>query len=144
MNMFKELLSNPKKIEPGQLQRHARLHFSSVVSSSHLHQRKADDPIPKSTGSKFVIIGIATYAPEELGLLDRVENSHSQWEHQWRVAVFDVAEWESSADARKFVTQIPVVTQTPILEMWIDGKVVDTKAGLRMVQESLQKSGLLS
>ena len=26
----------------------------------------------------------------------------------------------------------------------VDGKVVDTKAGLRMVQESLQKSGLLS
>ena len=142
--MFKELLSNPKKIEPGQLQRHARMHFPSVVSSSHLQRHKPDDPIPQSTGSKFVIIGIATYAPEELGLLDRVENSHSLWENQWQVAVFDMTEWESSTDTRKFVTQIPLITQTPILEMWIDGKVVDTKAGLRMVQESLQKSGLLS
>jgi hypothetical protein len=142
--MFKELLSNSKKIEPGQLQRHARAQFSSVVSSSHLQQRQPDDPIPKSAGSRFVIIGVATYAQEELGLLDRLENSHSLWEHQWQVAVFDVTEWESPADARKFVTQIPVVAQTPILEMWIDGKVVDAKAGLRKVQESLQQCGLIS
>jgi hypothetical protein len=144
MNMFKELLSNPKRTEPGLLQRHARMQFPSVVGSSHLLQRKPDDPIPKSTGSKFVIIGIATYAQEELGLLDRLENSHSLWESQWQVAVFDVAEWQSSADARRYVTQIPVISQTPILETWIDGNIVDTKAGLRMVQESLQKSGLLT
>ena len=106
--MFKELLSNPQKIEPGQLQKHARMHFPAVVSASHLQQRKPDDPIPKFSGSKFVIIGIATYAQEELGLLDRVENSHSLWDHQWHVAVFDVTEWESPADAHKFVTQMPV------------------------------------
>jgi hypothetical protein len=126
MNMFKELLSNPKKIEPGLLQRHARVEFPTVVDSSHLQQRKPDDPIPKSIGSKFVIIGIATYAQDELGLLDRVENSHSLWEHQWQVAVFDVSEWQSSADARKFVTQIPVIAQTPILEMWIDCGLTET------------------
>jgi hypothetical protein len=144
MIMFKVLLSNPMKIEPGQLQRQARLQFPSVVRSRHLRQRKANDPIPASSGSKFVIIGIATYAQEELGLLDRVENSHSLWENEWEIAVFDVMEWEKPADARKFLTQIPVVTQTPILEMWIDGKVADAKVGLRMVQESLQKSGLLT
>jgi hypothetical protein len=144
MIMFKELLSNPKKMEPGQLQKQARLQFPAVVRSSHLQERKPDDPIPQSIGSKFVIIGVATYAQEELGLLDRLENAHSLWENQWEVAVFDLAEWESSADARRFVTQIPVVTQTPVLEIWIDGKAADSKTGLRMVQESMQKLGLLS
>lgn len=142
--MFKELLSNARKIEPGQLQRDARAQFPSVVKASHLRQRKANDPIPSSGGSKLIILGIATYAPEELGLLDRVENSHALWEQQWEVAVFDVTEWDSAAEARKFVTQSPTVTQTPILETWVDGKIVDTKSGLHMVQESLQKSGLIS
>jgi hypothetical protein len=141
--MFKELLNNPKKIEPGQLQKDARMQFPAALCSSHLKQRQANAPIPTS-GSNFVIIGVATYAQEELGLLDRLENSHSLWEHQWEVAVFDVMEWMSSADAHRFVSQTAGVTQTPILEMWIDGKVVDTKAGLRMVQELLLKSGLLA
>jgi len=142
--MFKELLSNPKKIEPGQLQKHARMLFPSVLCSSHLKQRKANAPIPTSTGSKLAIIGVATYAQEELGLLDRLENSHTLWEHQWQVAVFDVTEWTNSADAHRFVPQTAVVTQTPVLEIWIDGKVVDSKTGLRMVQESLQNFGILS
>jgi hypothetical protein len=142
--MFKELLSNPNKIEPGQLQRHARMHFPSVISASHLQQRKPDGPIPKSSESKFVIIGVASYAQEELALLDRLENSRALWEHQWEVAVFDVTEWTSLADAHRFVPHTAAVTQTPVLEIWIDGKVVDAKTGLRMVQESLQNSGLLN
>lgn len=142
--MFKELLSNPNKIEPGHLQRHARIQFPMVVAASHFQQRKPGDPIPSAIGSKLAIIGIASYAPDELGLLDRVENSHALWEHAWQVAVFDVSEWQSSADARKFLTQAQVPLQTPVLEMWIDGKKVDGKAGMHAVQESLQKSGLLS
>jgi hypothetical protein len=144
MIMFKELLDNPLKIEPAQLQANARTQFSALVRSSHLEHRKPDDPIPKFSGSKFVIIGIASYAQEELGLIDRVENAHSLWEHQWQVAVFDLMEWEKSGDAKRYLTQIPVVVQTPVLEMWIDGKIVETKAGFRMVQESLQKFGLVS
>ncbi|MBI2805169.1 MAG: hypothetical protein HYX68_09355 [Planctomycetes bacterium] len=142
--MFKELLSNADRIDPGQLQTNARMRFPAVIRASHLREKKPNDPIPTTSESKFVIIGIASYAPDEMALLDRLENAHAVWEQDWEVAVFDVMEWKSSADACKFVTQIPAATQTPILEMWIDGKVVDTKTGLRLVQESLQKFGILS
>ena len=131
MNTFKELLSNPSKMEPGLLQRQARTRFSSVVASSHLLQRLPDDPIPSHGGSRFAIIGVASYSPEELGLLDQIENSHSIWQNQWKIAVFDVAEWTGAADAARYVPQVAPVAQSPVVALWTDGQLTDTKTGLQ-------------
>lgn len=140
--MFKELLTNPHKIEPGQLQKQARLQFPAVLAESHLRQRLPDSPIPAT--KNYAIIGVASYAPDELGLLDRVENAHALWDRQWQVAVFDVMEWQSPADAHKYLRQAQAPSQTPVLEMWLDGKLAESRMGLRPVHECLQASGLIT
>ncbi len=104
----------------------------------------AGDPIPTSNGSKYVIIGVATYAPEELKFLDKVDSSHSNWGMEWTVAVFDVMECKSMSDIPKFVPQLPVMSQTPVVEVWVGGELIDVRTGLRMTLEALQKIGILS
>src|SRR5262245_53105905 len=103
--MFYELLDNSQRIEPGRLQLRARQRFPTLVQKSDLQQALPGDPRHTSNKSRYLILGVATYSPDDLRLLDEVESSHAQWEQHWNVAVFDVMECKDMADVRQFTPQ---------------------------------------
>jgi hypothetical protein len=141
MTMFHELLDNPNRCEPGPLQSAARRRFPSIVQKSHLGQRDPGDAIPSS--GKYAIIGIATYSPDELRLLDEVETAYPRWGTTSRVAVFDVMECKDMEDVKKHIPAFATVVQTPVVALWDGGKLVSAQTGLRMTREVLQDAGLL-
>ncbi|HLN32455.1 MAG TPA: hypothetical protein VK395_32305 [Gemmataceae bacterium] len=139
--MFHELLDNPKGNEPGPLQSNAHRLFPSVVKKSHFERRLPSDPVPSD--GKYIILGIATYSPEELQLLDDVEAAHQHWDKASKVVVFDVMECRDMNDMRGYVPPLGVVVQTPVVAFWDGGKLVESQTGLRMTRELLQNRGLL-
>ena len=138
--MFHELLLNPRRLEPGQLQSIARGKFPSIVTQSHLEQHVPGSPVP--IHGKFVIIGVATYSPDELRLLDEVEAAYAQW-GKTKVVVFNVLDCNDMNDMRRHVPPLMMVVQTPIVALWDNGKLVTSQTGLRMTREVLQNAGLL-
>lgn len=111
-DMFHELLANPKHIEPGILQSDARKAFPGVVAASHLQVRKRAVNVPAS--GIFAIIGVATYSPKDLQLLDDVETGHPHWENRLRVAVFDVADCKDAAEVGQLLWEVPRTGSGPL------------------------------
>jgi len=99
------------------------------------------DPVPSA--GKYVVLGIATYSPEELQLLDDLEAAHEQWERSSKVVVFDVMACRDMNEMREYVPPFRVVVQTPVVALWDGGKLVESRTGLRMTRELLQNRGLL-
>jgi hypothetical protein len=139
--MFKELLDNPSRIEPGPLQKTARQQFPAVVGKSHLKQHTSGSDVP--TSGKYTIIGIATYSPLELQLLDDLDATYPQWGSTGMVAVFDLMECSDLGDARKHLPIFATVKQTPVVAIWDDGRLIASQTGLRMTREALQGAGFL-
>jgi hypothetical protein len=100
------------------------------------------DAVPNS--GKYIILGVATYAPDELRLLDEVEATHPQWEKTAKVVVFDIMECKDMVEVRRYVPPFAVVAQTPVVALWEGGKLVASQTGLRMTREVLQNGGLLT
>ena len=142
--MFRELLNNPKCIEPGQLQKDARARFPILVQTSHLRERLKDKPLSNASTGQKVILGVATYSRDELELLDNLEQSHLDWESSTEISVFDITECKNSCDLRKYLLQDMTNVQTPVVVIWNDGRMVGTQTGLYMVRESLKKANILS
>jgi hypothetical protein len=140
--MFHELLDNPNHREPGSLQSEARRLFPSIVKKSHLEQRMARSPVPKR--GKYVIIGVATYSPDDLRLLDEVEAAYRQWQKKSKIVVFDLMECKDMCDVREYVPPFSEVVQTPVVALWDSGKPIAFQTGLRMTREVLQNAGLLT
>jgi hypothetical protein len=138
--MFYELLNNPSGSEPGHLQADARQRFPFIVRKSHLKER-IPGPIPGA--GKYVILGIASYSRDELKLLDEVEASHSNWEQDFKIVVFDVMDCKDMVDITEYAPPFSAVTQTPIISLWEGGRPVNSKTGLRMTRETLQGAGVL-
>jgi hypothetical protein len=139
--MFHELLENPKRLEPGPLQSDARRLFPAIVQRSHLEQHVPGSAVP--TTGKYVIIGVATYSPDELRLLDDLEAAHARWGGTSKVVVFDVLDCNDMNDMRKHVPSLMVVVQTPVVAFWDGGKLVASQTGLHLRHEVLHKAGLL-
>ena len=138
--MFHELLNNPNQREPGPLQADARVLFPSVVKKSHLVER-VPGPLPSS--GKFLILGVATYSPAELRLLDEVEAAHARWKNTTTVYVFDMTQCQSMSDVRGYVPPFFAVVQTPVVVWGDGGKEIAAETGLRMTQDVLTRAGIL-
>ena len=138
--MFSELLDNKKSlVEPGPLQTRARKQFPSVVQKSHLKPYMPGSEIPSS--GKYAILGIATYSPLELQLLDDLEAISPQWVGE--VAVFDLMECSDHCDMRNHLPMFAVIRQTPVVAIWDKGELIASQTGLRMTREALQNAGFL-
>jgi|SRR6516165_2227405 hypothetical protein len=140
--MFHELLDNPQRREPGPLQAFARQLFPSIVKQSHLGQRLPGSIVPDR--GTYVILGVASYAPNELRLLDDVEAAHPRWAANVTVVVFDVMQCTDMDEMRRYVPPFAVVSQTPVVAVWDRGKRVAAETGLRQTREALQKAGVLT
>lgn len=141
--MFRQLLDNPTGREPGPLQAEARKHFPSVVKQSHFEVRFRGAPIP-NTG-KYVIIGVATYAPDDLKLLDDVNATHAQWQGEFTIAVFDMLECKDLCDVQNYVPSpsFGPVVQTPLVAFWDKGSPLALQVGLHKSREILRQTGVL-
>jgi hypothetical protein len=151
--MFRELLDNPNRIEPGPLQAAARKQFPDVVRRSHLEFFKVGQHAPYN--GKYALIGIAVYSPKELELLDAIDAAYSDWRGTAKVAVFDLMECKDPRDALEHYFPPPpyglgpllfvprLVPQSPIVGVW-DGAVLKAiETGLHDAQKLLRNEGLL-
>jgi hypothetical protein len=139
--MFHELLENPTGREPGPLQANARQLFTSVLERSHLKPRLPGAPVPDE--GEYVILGVASYSPDELQLLDEVEAVHHQWAASSKVAVFDLTTCKGMTDMKGYLPPLSVVAQSPVVALWDRGKLIASTTGLHMTRELLRNRGLL-
>ncbi len=142
MNTFSSLLTFRKGKAPRDAQDKARLDFPIRVSQSRMTLRDPARTIPAS-GTHF-IIGIATYAPGELDLLDQVEAAlRGGTAEMPEVEVFDVLDCQTPSDFRRFIPGIDAVYRTPVIGVICDGKLVDQATGLAEVASSLRRLNVL-
>jgi hypothetical protein len=138
--MFHELLDNTG-LDPGTSQSAARQKFPLIVTSSHLDRRMLDDPVP--VDGKYIIIGIASYSPLGLRLLDEIEAAYGLWKDVATIAVFDLMECKNVNDVWRFLQKNHDVRQTPAVEIWDGGEFITFKTGLPATREVLRKAGVL-
>jgi hypothetical protein len=139
--MFHELLANAGRLEPGPLQTAARQQFPSIVKKSHLERRVVGDPVP--CDGKYIIIGIASYSPHDLRLLDEIDAAYALWKDVAKVSVFDLMECRDMNDVGRFLLNAVDVRQTPVVELWDDGQLVTFQTGLPMTHKVLRNAGFL-
>lgn len=84
--MFQELLNNPNGKHPGDLQKDASRNLPNIIQSSSL--RLLENTLPES--SRNIIIGVASYAPFDLKLLDELNEKSYQWNSNFEIHVIDV------------------------------------------------------
>jgi hypothetical protein len=146
--MFHELLDNPNRIEAGRLQAAARKQFPDVVQRSHLELFKAGQHSPYS--GKYALIGIASYSPRELQLLDAVDAAYPDWRDIAKVAVFDLMECKDPRDVLEHYLlyqltspSIRFVPQSPIVGIWDGAVLLALETGLYDTQKLLRNERLL-
>jgi hypothetical protein len=140
--MFAELLVNPLGRQPADVQAEAAGDFARRVRQSRLHLRCPDEPIPAGT---FLILGAASYSPEELQLLDDIDAMHQKWAADIaRIDVFNLLDCHSQQDFRRFLPGLQIdVCQSPVLGTWNDRQLQSVVTGLAATRLRLQAVGVL-
>ena len=101
--------------------------------------------VPISESGKHFIIGIATYAAPELGLLDHLQESLRNGKSGMPdVEVFDVLDCKNLGDFEKFIPGINGVQRSPVMGVISDGKLIDHATGLAEVMSSLRRFNVLN
>lgn len=127
-NLFKELLDNPDRITAGELQASAQGRFPEMVQNSSLSLRRIGDEM---AADKIVaIIGIATWSPLELQLLDEINDSYPMWSGSREVFVFDLAACKDYADAVAHLSHPPNSIATPMLIIRKDREIIGSSVGI--------------
>jgi hypothetical protein len=149
--MFRELLDNPNRIEPGPLQAAARKQFPDVARKSHLDFLNAGRHPPYS--GKYVLIGIAIYSPNELQLLDAVDAAYPDWRGTAKVGVFDLMECKDPREVLRHYFPSPpsrlsplgfsFVPHSPIVGIWDGAVLMAVETGLYDAQKLLRNERLL-
>jgi len=153
--MFHELLDNPNKIEPGKLQADARKDFPGAVRGSHLKLFRKGHCLPHP--GKYVLIGVATYSPEELELLDQVNAAHTDWPSSGTVAVFNLLECQNPCQVLEYYGHPPLPPstgtsgrdsfgqplQSPVVGIWDGPQFIALVAGLHEAQRLLREQQFL-
>lgn len=138
--MFAELLSDQCNRSPAELQDDAASSFSAYVAKSNLRERRPSEPISKR---KHVILGVASYSPQELELLDEIDANHARWKHAYTVYVFDVSGCQSMSDLERYLPGSQNVDQTPIVGVWPGNGRARLSTGLRATHDLLESFNLL-
>ena len=137
MSIFAELLANPDVNSPATVQRNAERSFRRQISRSGLHRRDPSEQIPPGV---YVVIGIATYSPLELAMLDEIDSHSPSWPNGLRIDVFSVLECKSMEDLQQYLPGIKQdVYQTPIVGVWTDKKLSACTTGLAESRDLLRQ-----
>ena len=139
--MFAELLENPARREPTDLQSEARCKFASYVTRSHLVGRQASAPIPFGG---YIVIGVASYSPLELALLDEVNRKFADWQHGFKIATFDLAACKTASELSQYLPGLAPVARSPIVAVWQDKQLVHECQGLHEARQLLKVRSVIS
>jgi len=117
--------------------------FPKKVSQSKLTLRDPSTPIPRS--GRHFIIGIASYAREELRLLDELDHVlEKPTPETLNIEVFDVLNCKQMSDFERFIPGIDGVYHTPVIGVISDGKLIDKATGRADVVATLRRFHVLN
>jgi hypothetical protein len=140
---FSSLLSYRRGHSPADAQKKARSAFPRKVAGSRLTLRDPEQPLPPSV--RHFIIGVATYAADELGLLDELDSALGKGKDETTdVAVFDVLDCERMTDFQRYIPGIDGVYDTPVIGVIMDGKLIDRATGLSGVLSTLRRFNVIA
>ena len=141
MKTFASLLANPGADFPATVQQNAERRFGQQISQSRLHRRELSEP---PGVNQYVVIGIATYSPLELALLDEINSQSRLWSDRWRIDVFSILGCKSLDDFQKYMPGVKQeIHQTPVVAVWDQGKLVTCTTGLKASRDLLQHIAIL-
>ena len=110
----------------------ARSHFRTLLTSTsiRLHDHR---PAPKS--GVFLLIGAATWSGYDMDLLDRIEDTlRFVKPKNLTLGAFDFDECDSHEAFEKRIPGIGDVLQSPVVGLWVDGKLVQSATGFEARQ----------
>lgn len=140
---FSSLLKFDKGKPPGDAQKRAQLAFPKRVSRSSLILRKAGGRLPST--ARCFILGIATYSADDLKLLDDIEESlQDRGSDAVRIDVFDVVDCRQMSDFSRYIPGIERVYRTPVIGVFVDGKLIDQATGISDVSNTLRRFNVLN
>ncbi|HTU27194.1 MAG TPA: hypothetical protein VMF30_17435 [Pirellulales bacterium] len=143
MTRFADILTVRSGDDPVEAQRQARQRFPAQVGQSRLSLRSPTVPVPSA--GVHLILGVASYSPRELGLLDEVDATLGGDNGRAAdVAVFDVLDCQQASDFQKFIPGLPPVYETPVVGVIAGGKLVESAAGLDEVEGVLRRHNVLA
>jgi hypothetical protein len=143
MSKFTSLLKFTQGQLPAAAQELAHERFPGTVFGSGLRLRRPFEPIPPQ--GRHFIIGVASYSPPELQLLDDLETSlHQPGSISNDFEVFDVLDCHEMSDFARFIPGIAEVYRTPVLGIIIDGTLVQQASGLEDVKSALRRFSVVA
>ena len=130
--MFEALLALRPGLSPAEHQRFVRREFPAVVLKSSLHLWRPGDPIALSP--QRLLVGAATYAFQDLRLLDRIDSYARNHVHSLRVDVFNTLDVSSHADFARYIPGLGEVYHTPVAGLWEVGRFVTGGSGRNAIE----------
>lgn len=128
LTVFRELLRPAGGQTPGEVQQRAAELLPERVAASRMHWWKPGDPV-RATGRRL-LIGAAVWSGYDLRLLDYVNAALADPRFaDVAVDVFDCDQVQSQDGFEPYVPGIGPVSGTPVVGLWIDGKLADKAAG---------------
>ena len=122
--------------DPSERQRQAAQKFPELVNASHMHLWSPGEPV-HSQGLRLLLGLSASYAVNELELLDTIETALAAKGKPIWVDVLDVAQ-RSETDLLTAFPGIGKFSQTPILGVWSLGRQTDVLQGFHAGQWALE------
>ncbi len=117
---FIDLLKTNGKLSPAQQQQQAAEQFRSVVDQSHMENWRPGEALP--TQGKQILIGVASYSPSVLDILDALEAKLAVGATQDEtIYLFDLSAIPELRDFEDYFPGIGKVYQTPVIGFWKDG-----------------------
>jgi hypothetical protein len=126
---FSDLLQSKLAMNPAEQQREAAKLFPVAVKSSNFKLWTAKN-YQLEMRSRFVI-GVATYVPVELALLDRINEKLSKDSGSMAVEVFNFLDCANQKDLDIRVPGIVRVYQTPIVGFWKGHEFRQSEQGVK-------------
>ncbi|HEX3659211.1 MAG TPA: hypothetical protein VHV55_25705 [Pirellulales bacterium] len=132
MGVFTELIV--PGVSPGKEQQYAREHFASAVAQSTF---TLWSPVMLIGGdSMSIVIGVAVYAPNELGLLDRIDFVLGRMAPAQRpfVGVFETSICASHEAFEALIPGLGKVLQTPVVGVWKNRVFQQSRQGFSAIE----------
>jgi hypothetical protein len=128
MTKFVELLRIDGSQSVADQQAYASQQLPILLSGTSLHKWKPGDAI--STKGLRMLLGVASYSPFDLQLLDLLNEKISPANNSSiQVDVFNVLECTNMEDFSCYIPGIAKVYQTPVVGIWKDGVLFDQAWG---------------
>ena len=129
MNLFYDFYRSsiatvPKDASPRDEGRDHDAQFRSIVPLGKLRLWSPGDPVP-SEGNRL-LIGVATWSPYDMKLLDAVSETRPP---HLLVDVFTVTDFVSPGSFEPYVPGIANVFHTPVVGLWFNGRLVEKASG---------------